>query len=201
MRIMVGSSQHSSNPKFLEITNLTPLEEVGEGVDNRVEEFLSQAVLILYTLDSMHVAVNEYSYFVIDADKKTYVQRETLVDLLEWREHYPVIGLLMDSLLRYGSEQALRALVDPTIPNKLFEKRREYSSIEELTSDIIKLAGGLEKCECIKEEPPSIIPAPTRLLKAVKLLGMKNAKTWMCTSGKISVKVGILQKTCFTLSG
>lgn len=172
--------------RFIILKDYTSVDEE-EATENEIPDELYLAVKEVYSQDMYSIAVNESSYFIIDHEKMRYIQREHLIDIIEWIERFQIIGHIVDSIVKYEKEKILSILVDNKAPQVLFTSDKEYKSIDEIISDIAQVSNSIEVCECSDELPTFLFP-PTTLLKAIKFLKLEG-KTWLCKNGKISVRV------------
>jgi len=90
----------------------------------------------------------------------------------------------------------LSVLVDDSLANKLFYANKEFGGINEIVEFMVSSARPVNECSCSNSEPPDFIYPPQPLMKAIKALGMKG-EPWMCSDGRISVKVS--ESKCYTL--
>jgi hypothetical protein len=181
--------------RFILLKDYTSVDELEEQYEEESEfEDFVLAVKEIFSLESYSLGVNESSFFVINHERKLYVQRERLVDLIKWVDEFPIIGHIIDELSRFKKVEILSALIDNRIPQVIFTNNKEYFSIREIVDDIVRNARAVEICKCVEKEPPSLLPPPS-LIRAVEFLREK-WEPWMCTDGRTAVKT---KSGCYTI--
>jgi len=181
---------------LLVLDGYLPVEEAEENLEPIDNFGLAIKLLISFDTDELAFGVGESAFFIVDKKKKRYLQRERLIDLLEWVNQFPIAGHIIDSLTKFNKTEILSVLVDETLPNKLFYADKEFGSMDKIVEFMVSNAKPINECTCSNSEPPDFIYPPQPLMKAIKALGMKG-EPWICNDGRVSVKVS--ESKCYTL--
>jgi len=175
-----------------------PVEEAEEDAQLEVPpEDFGAAARELFSAGNYRFGVNELAFVVVDEAGGVFIQRERFVDLLEWASRFPVIEEVAEHLRRHGVKEALSALVDATLPYKLFNAGREFSGAEDVAKFMLSSASPVWECRCVDAEPPNIMPRPATLLKSLEFLHLKG-EVRFCDDGRIAVRVAG-EGSCYTL--
>jgi len=175
-----------------------PVEEAEEGAQLEVPpEDFGAAARELFSSGGYRFGVNELAFVVVDEARGVFVQRERFVELLEWIPVFPVIGEVAGHLRRRGVREALSALVDASLPYKLFNAGREFGGAVDVAEFMASNARPVWECRCVEGEPPDIVPRPATLLKALEFLQLQG-EVRFCDDGRIAVRVAG-RGSCYTL--
>lgn len=190
---------------FLDLQSYTRVDELEDAfMGDVVDDDMFLVVREILSWEEFSVGVTESSIIVANRFTKIYVQRERLIDLAEWMDEFPIIGMIIDEITSRikDYELLISVLIDNTVARPLFESGKTYQDVKELVDDI-PVRSVLDTCTCCNECDDGYkiaLNIPSYLLKAINLAKLEYEPS-LCEDGRIGVKLIYPDKSssCYTV--